>query len=341
MKRGKKAFVFLFTVCLMALSCALPAAAAEVPKENYTISVTEELGEVTETLTLDDFGDIYEDLEVLSTLVPENATLTFSANTAINVVVSGYYQEDGILIADGIPWTIKGQPELVNGLQAETTATVTFSHGYPYYELYVWDEASGDSTSYFFKVKEGTAPAEQPDAWAQSEVDEAIAAGLISQELQGKYKEKITRADFSKLIIKLVEVKAGMTIDEILAENEMSLEDNPFTDTAVKEVIAANKLGIVNGKGNGKFDPNGSITRQEAAIMLTNTAEVLGFDISAETSAFADNKSIAAWAKTGVDFVSAFGIMNGTGNNTFTPKGTYTRQQAYMTISRLNNALVE
>ncbi|WP_337102787.1 S-layer homology domain-containing protein [Paenibacillus sp. YIM B09110] len=117
------------------------------------------------------------------------------------------------------------------------------------------------------------------------------------------------------------------------------MNDNPFTDTKAKEVIAANKLGILNGKGSGRFDPNGSITRQEAASMLTKTAISLGYDVRADASVYADNDSIAEWASSSVDFVSEFGIMQGTGNNKFSPKGTYTRQQAYMTIWRLYNAL--
>ncbi|WP_419871600.1 S-layer homology domain-containing protein [Candidatus Pristimantibacillus sp. PTI5] len=341
MKRRNKAIFMMMAVCLMALSFVMPAAAAEISKDKYTYSISKKLGEVTETLTIDDLGDIYEDLQITSTLVPDKAVLSFTAKVDTSVIVLGYSLENGILVADPVPWTVNGTKELVNGLTANTTATVTFEYGVPYYELFIWDEATGDQTSYFFKIDKGTAAGDQPDTWAKTEVEAAIAANLVPTELQGSYKQKITRADFAKIIIRLLEVKTGQTIDEILVENEVSLSDNPFTDTSIKEVIAANLMGIVNGKGNGIFDPNGSITRQEAAVMLANTAEVLGYDVAADASAFADSKTIASWAKPSVDFVFTYEVMNGTGNNNFSPKGTYTRQQAYMTIVRLNDVLVE
>ncbi|MDQ8737617.1 S-layer homology domain-containing protein [Paenibacillus sp. LHD-38] len=341
MNRRNKAFFIMMAVCLMALSFAMPAAAAEISKDKYTYSISKKFGEVSESLTIDDLGDIYEDVQVTSTLVPEKAILSYTAKVNTSVIVLGYSLENGILVADPVPWTINGNKEFVNALSANTTATVTFDYGVPYYELFIWDEATGDQTSYFFKIDKGAASGDQPDTWAKAEVDAAIAADLVPTELQGSYKQKITRADFAKIIIRLLEVKTGQTIDEILVGNEVSLSDNPFTDTNIKEVIAANLMGIVNGKGNGIFDPSGSITRQEAAVMLANTAEVLGYDVVADASAFTDNKTIASWAKPSVDFVFTYGVMNGTGNNTFSPKGTYTRQQAYMTIVRLSEVLVE
>lgn len=69
--------------------------------------------------------------------------------------------------------------------------------------------------------------------------------------------------------------------------------------------------------------------------MLTNAAKVLNQTVSGAEAAFADASSIAAWAKPSVSFVSSAGVMNGTGNNSFSPLGTYSRQQAFMTIVRL------
>ena len=36
--------------------------------------------------------------------------------------------------------------------------------------------------------------------------------------------------------------------------------------------------GIVNGVGNGKFNPEGTITRQEAAAMVARAAKLCGLD---------------------------------------------------------------
>lgn len=176
--------------------------------------------------------------------------------------------------------------------------------------------------------------ADKPSEWAEKEVQMAIDSKLIPENLQCNYIENITREDFCKLTISLVEAKLGKNIDEILTEKQLTIDDNPFTDTTSKTIIAANKLGIVNGKGNGIFEPNGFITRQEAAVMLTNVAKTLNVDITANDSTFADNSKIANWAKTSVNYVADKEIMKGTGNG-FEPLSTYTRQQAYLTILRL------
>ncbi|MGO4348327.1 S-layer homology domain-containing protein [Paenibacillus sp. MCAF9] len=339
MKRREKAVLIWLTICLMTFSFVMPAAAAEISKDKYTYSISKKSGEVKETLTFNDLGDVYKDVTITSILVPEKAVLSYTAKVDTSVVVFGYSLVNGVLVSSPVPWTINGKKELVNALPANTTGTVTFDYGVPYYELFILDEATGDRASYFFKIDTSAAVGDQPDAWAKIEVDEAISAGLIPAELQNNYKKLITRADFAKIIIRLLEVEKSQTIDEILAEKQVVLSDNPFTDTKVKEVVAAYLMGIVKGKGNGKFDPSGSITRQEAAVMLTNTAKVLGYKVPADASAFADNSIIASWAKPSVDFVSMHDVMKGIGNNKFSPKGTYTRQQAYITIMRLDIVL--
>lgn len=85
------------------------------------------------------------------------------------------------------------------------------------------------------------------------------------------------------------------------------------------------------------FAPNDPITRQEAAVMLRNTAKVLGAERPVSSPGFADQDKIADWAKDAVDFVFSAEIMGGVGNRQFDPEGTYTRQQAIMTILRLSN----
>lgn len=355
MRNSKKAFMFLLMVCLMAVSIAMPATAAqapeevleevqeevstEVPDENYEVTASEILGEIMETLTLNRDGK-NESEEALVNIVPKKATLFFSAKQDISAMVLGYKLKKGVLISEAIQWTASGSEQQSKELIYSTaglTSTVTFSPDYSYYEVVVWDNKS-NSSSYFFKQQEING-VDLLDDWAKPEVDQAIAVGLIPSGLQNKYKEKITRADFSKLIINYVEWYTELTIDEVIETEGLSLKDNAFIDTSSVEIIAANKLGIVNGKGNGKFDPNGSITRQEAAIMLTKTAEALNYEVKTKSIVYADSSSIAAWAKAGVDFVSFYSIMNGTGKNSFSPLGTYTRQQAYLTIARLSETL--
>lgn len=181
-------------------------------------------------------------------------------------------------------------------------------------------------------------PSDTPDAWAVDEVTKAINNNLVPSTLQNKYKEKITRKDFCDLAISLIESKSGKNIDEFLNSKGVSIAGKTFNDTNDKNILVTYALSIVNGKGNGLFDPNGYITRQEAAVMLANTAKALGVDINSKEAVFSDSKSIASWAKAAVNYVSSSNVMKGTSIG-FEANANYTRQQAYITIFRLFEAI--
>ena len=115
----------------------------------------------------------------------------------------------------------------------------------------------------------------------------------------------------------------------------------PFTDTANPNVIAANALGIISGRGNGIFDPYSVITRQEAAALLTSSAKVLGMNTTpAQQTTFADNGDVAVYFRNAVSFVYQINVMSGTGNDKFSPLGTYTREQSFITVYRLFQAIM-
>jgi len=189
--------------------------------------------------------------------------------------------------------------------------------------------------------------ADIPAPWAKAEVEAAINKRLVPEYMQKKYTQNINRNDFCYLVINLITVKTGRNINEILAAKGKNLDYSAFSDTSDPTVLAAYALGIVNGKGSNRFDPDGYITRQEAAVMLQRTANVLGFTVSDGPSVdFADKNEFAGWAVNGIAFASAATdktngnkVMGGTGNGRFSPHGTYTRQQAFITMIRLYNAM--
>ena len=175
-------------------------------------------------------------------------------------------------------------------------------------------------------------PADIPSAWAQDGVWAAICGKLVPNDLQGAYAASITREEFCLLMVKLVEEKTGKPLPAPAA---------PFTDTQSPAVAAAYGAGIVKGTTDTTFTPDGSITRQEAAVMLSRTAGLLGLTAGAGET-FADGGSIAPWAAAGVAFTSGLvdstgaKVMGGTGDGAFSPLASYTREQAILTALRLS-----
>ena len=169
--------------------------------------------------------------------------------------------------------------------------------------------------------------AAEPAGWAKVFVDRAIAEGLLPAELQSAYDQPITRREFCLLSDALyTKVKGGAApIDATVT----------FTDTTDPAILRMASAKVVNGVGNELFDPNGQLTREQAATMLSRLAAALGKPLTDSAPTFDDNGSVASWASAAVGQMQLSGIMSGTGNNQFSPQQSYTREQSVVTIVRM------
>ena len=167
--------------------------------------------------------------------------------------------------------------------------------------------------------------ADQPSSWAAEQVNAAIAAGLVPEALQAGYTGTATRAQFCALAVELYETVTGSEIAERAT----------FSDTSDVNVQKMAGIGVINGVGNGQFNPSGQLTREQAATILVRLADAMGQPLPEGTASFADNASIASWAIEAVGRAQAGGLMGGIGNNQFSPQGPYTVEQSIMTAFRL------
>ncbi len=177
--------------------------------------------------------------------------------------------------------------------------------------------------------------------WAKELVKEAEDAKLVPEDMKNSYQSNITRLDFCRLAVTLVEQASGKTAAELAAEKGVTLGD-PFTDTHHDAAIAAAALGIISGRGDGIFDPDASITRQEAAVMLMKAGQVLGTEAPSAGSipVWNDADGIQSWAGEAVTYVASLGVMGSTdtAQAVFSPTGQYTREMSYITSLRLFQA---
>ena len=117
---------------------------------------------------------------------------------------------------------------------------------------------------------------------------------------------------------------------------------NTFSDVNAKDgswyidaVAWAAANGVVNGVGNGKFDPEGKITREQMAAILFRYAQKKGIDTSkrGNLSAFPDANQISAYAKEAVYWTVGEGIINGS-DGKLLPQGNATRAQVATILMR-------
>ena len=172
-------------------------------------------------------------------------------------------------------------------------------------------------------------PRNEPASWAKSSVTQAIEAGIVPASLQYAYNMPATRAEFCALATRLYEAKRGYISGR-----------KTFSDTTDVNVEKMAALGVVNGVAEGKFDPNGKLTREQAATMLSRLSEAMNHPLEAAQPSFkSDGKKISSWAKDAVGQMQKSGIMGGVSKEKFDPKGSYTREQSILTVLRLCNMI--
>ena len=120
---------------------------------------------------------------------------------------------------------------------------------------------------------------------------------------------------------------------------------NPFTDVPGGEwytqaVAWAAENGVVNGIGGGKFDPNGRVTREQAAAILFRYAQKVGAASAerADLSGFPDANAVSDYASDAMRWVVAEGIIGGSreydGRDWLKPQGSATRAQVAAILMR-------
>lgn len=174
------------------------------------------------------------------------------------------------------------------------------------------------------------------DSWAKSDIQQAVALGIIPEDLLESYQSYISREDFCRLVVSLLESIYDKPVKDTLSDRGLRANSSVFTDTLDTDVSAASVLGIVNGVGDGHFNPDGKITRAEAAVMLMRTAALIG-EYEASPYAYDDASEIPSWAEESVYSAQAYGIMVGTDMNKFLPQNSFTREEAFITAFRLYN----
>lgn len=102
--------------------------------------------------------------------------------------------------------------------------------------------------------------------------------------------------------------------------------------------IWAGQTGVVNGVGDGRFNPSANVTRQEIALILYRYAAKMGYDVSAsaDLSGFSDSASVASWSKAAMSWAVGAGILNGD-NRLLRPEGDAARSEVSAMLHRFDN----
>ncbi len=128
-------------------------------------------------------------------------------------------------------------------------------------------------------------------------------------------------------------------------DNAPSFTDVPAEAWFTDAVTWGSANGIVNGYGNGTFDPNRLITREQMAAILWRYASYKGFDVSSGEGVnlddYADGDSISGYARQAMQWAIAEGLLKGYNDNTLKPLGNAKRCEAAAILHRFYTLMEE
>ena len=115
--------------------------------------------------------------------------------------------------------------------------------------------------------------------------------------------------------------------------------DVPANEYYTDAVAWAAENGVVNGIGESRFAPEGEVTREQIAAILSRYAESKNVDTSkrAGLASFPDAGKVSTYAKDAMAWAVENGLVNGIKNGsetTLAPQGTATRAQVAAILAR-------
>ena len=238
-------------------------------------------------------------------------TVTLPYGTEYTYLTPNYTVSEGAIVTIDDP-ELQGKP-LFPGYTDVNFSTTR--------KMTVIAENESDSTEYTIRVRLGDRFTDvSPNAWYYANVMEAAADGYVSGYGDGTFgpTRSITRAEFAAMIANVLGSTYSNDVDP-------AFKDVTSGSWANGAIAFCAENGIISGYEDGTFQPNKTITRQEAASMLRNAFHLTG----STGELFPDDSAIAGWAKENVYAVKHSGLMKGdadTGN--FRPTSSITRAEA-------------
>lgn len=168
-----------------------------------------------------------------------------------------------------------------------------------------------------------------PTAWYYDAVGYVSRKGIMSGVGNGSFSPEttLTRAQLCQILYNM--------------EGKPRTGNGAFSDVSAdawyKDAVSwSAEHSIVNGMGNGIFNPNLPITREQVVTILYRFAAYKNYNLSVPVSLddYSDAGRLSSWAEDAMCWAVSEGIISGTSATTIAPQGTATRAQAATMLMR-------
>ncbi|MFB7815471.1 S-layer homology domain-containing protein [Paenibacillus chitinolyticus] len=177
--------------------------------------------------------------------------------------------------------------------------------------------------------------ADTEEHWAKDIIHD-MASRLVVNGVEDAHfapNAPITRAEFAAIIVR------ALGLDN--KGKSLVFKDVDTTDWFNSAVAKALEYGLIDGYEDGSFQPEKTVTREEAMVMMVRAMKLANLepnvndaDIKSVLATFADGASVDAWARQGVSAAVKSKLINGTDTGLL-PKRDITRAESTVLIHRM------
>lgn len=155
--------------------------------------------------------------------------------------------------------------------------------------------------------------------WAKTYIEYLDREGVINPSATtGNYEPNrdMTRAEFMRYI------NRAFHFTEMAA---ISYTDVPRNAWYYDTIRIAQKYGYINGVGNNKMDPEGKVTREQAAVIIGRLFKSDPGNVSPSDLTFTDRDEISGWSAGYIKAAADKGFLAGYSDGSFQPNRVVTR----------------
>ncbi|MDD3350070.1 MAG: S-layer homology domain-containing protein, partial [Eubacteriales bacterium] len=164
--------------------------------------------------------------------------------------------------------------------------------------------------------------------WAEYQIENAVSKGIVKGYKNGTFgpNKKVSRAEFVCMLNRAL---------GNLGEAQISFSDVDKADWYYADIAKAVNSAYATGFEDGTFLPNKTISRQEAAFMVTMIVPTEGE--SSNLKLFSDYTSISDWAYKAMSKIVSKEYLSGYKDGKLHPLDALTRAQAVTMINDIMN----
>jgi len=169
-------------------------------------------------------------------------------------------------------------------------------------------------------------------SWAQAEINALLNKGILDEEMAFNPEANVSRKEVAAWVTR------SYGLDN--PEAQMQFADVSGDDKYASEIAAGFEAGLFSGKAENSFDPEGSMTTEELAVLVGNalvnySEKNLNAGLTASLDRFDDVTEAEEWSKDYLALMVELDLFPIDDNN-LNPKGLVSKELVASVIKKIS-----